>query len=302
MLERSQKDVWKLSPWLMISLLLGNFFLMAYDARTASQERLLRVWVQTLANFVQSPVTTVTSGISGSFVSIANLRSAQSENEVLRQRLQELEFELQSQAGLAEENSRLKELLAFRNRSDYKMVPAQVIGRDPSAWFDSVLINRGSLDGVKLNNPIVNNGGLVGRVTAVSPLTAQVSLITKNKSGLGGVIGELGTSSAIGVVTGVGKRGTLEMGYVPGTLPVSPGEAVFTTGQDGIFPPGLKIGIVADVKPGSTAEPHLILVEPAAKLYGIQEVAVILYNAPQRPAFERAVPNVLADEAKKPGN
>jgi rod shape-determining protein MreC len=58
---------------------------------------------------------------------------------------------------------------------------------------------------VKLNMPIVTNGGLVGRVTAVSPLTAQVSLITKDKSGLGAVIGALGTSNGLGVVSGTGN-------------------------------------------------------------------------------------------------
>lgn len=301
MLERSQKEVWRLSPWLMVALLLGNFFLMAYDARTASQERVIRVWIQAAANFIQSPLTTVSSGISDYFSSLASLRTAQSDNELLRQRIQELEFQIQSQMGLSEENSRLKELLALKNQASFKMVPAQVIGRDPSAWFDTVIINRGSLDGVKLNHPVVNNGGLVGRVTAVSPLTAQISLITKSKSGLGAVIGELGSSNAIGVVSGVGKRDSLEMGYVPGTVPVSVGETVFTTGQDGIYPTGLKVGTVIDVRTGTTGEPHEITIEPGAKLYGMQEVAVILYEAPQKPAFEKAVPNAVTEDKKRSG-
>src|SRR3954447_440176 len=91
MVERSQKEVWRLTPWLMIALLLGNFVLMAYDAKTTSQERVIRVWTQAIANFVQSPVTTVTSSVTGYFQSIVNLRSAQSENDKLKQRVQELE-------------------------------------------------------------------------------------------------------------------------------------------------------------------------------------------------------------------
>lgn len=299
MLERSQKEVWRLSPWLMVSLLLGNFFLMAYDAKTASQERVLRVWVQAAANFIQSPITTVSSGISGSFSSISNLRSAQTENEELRQRIQELEFELQSSAGLTDENARLKDLLALKGQSTFKIVPAQVIGRDPSAWFDTIIINRGSLDGVKLNHPVVSNGGVVGRVTAVSPLTAQISLVTKSKSGIGGVIGELGTSKAVGVVSGLGQRESLEMGYVPGSVPVAVGEIVFTTGQDGIYPAGMKVGTVTEVRTGSTGEPHAITIEPAAKLHGMQEVAVILYEPPQRPAFEKSVPNAVSEDGTK---
>lgn len=302
MLERSQKEVWRLSPWLTAFLLLGNFLLMAYDARTENQEPVLRVGVQAVANFVQSPVTSVSSGISGYFESLSSLRSAQSENEQLRERLQGLEFELQSQKGLADENARLRDLLALKNQSTFKMIPAQVIGRDPSAWFDSVIINRGSLDGVRLNNPIVNDGGLVGRVTAVSPLTAQITMITKGRSGLGGVIGEVGASSAIGVVTGAGDRERLQMGYVPGTVPVAIGETVYTTGQDGIFPPGLKIGTVAEIKPGSTGEAHEIRIEPSARLYGMQEVAVVLYEASKRPDFEKSVPNALGDDRKRSGS
>ena len=206
MVERSQKEVWRLTPWLMIALLLGNFVLMAYDAKTTSQERVIRVWTQAVANFVQSPVTSVTSSVTNYFQSISNLRTAQSENDVLKQRVQELEVEVQKKEELTKENERLKILLELKTESKYKILPAQIIGRDPSLWFDSAIINRGSLDGVKLNMPIVNNGGLIGRVIAVSPITAQINLVTKDKSGLGGVIGELATSNAIGVVSGTGKK------------------------------------------------------------------------------------------------
>ena len=164
MVERSQKEVWRLTPWLMIALLLGNFVLMAYDAKTTSQERVIRVWTQAVANFVQSPVTSVTSSVTNYFQSISNLRTAQSENDVLKQRVQELEVEVQKKEELTKENERLKTLLELKTESKYKILPAQIIGRDPSLWFDSAIINRGSLDGVKLNMPIVNNGGLIGRV------------------------------------------------------------------------------------------------------------------------------------------
>jgi rod shape-determining protein MreC len=299
MVERSQKEVWKLTPWLMIALLLGNFVLMAYDAKTSSQERVLRVWTQALANFVQSPVTTVTSSVTGYFQSIVNLRSAQSENDKLKQRVQQLEVEVQKNADLVHENERLRSMLNLKNESKYDPLTAQVIGRDPSQWFDSAIINRGSLDGVKLNMPIVNNGGLIGRVVAVSPITAQIWLITKDRSALGGVIGELGTSNALGVVTANGKRETLEVNYIPGTIEVQPGEMVYTTGQDGIYPPGLKIGEVVEVKPGSATVPQQIFVKPSAQLYSMQEVAVLLYEPPQKPEFEKTVPNAGKDEKKK---
>src|SRR3954468_15409070 len=101
MVERSQKEVWKLTPWLVLILLLGNFILMAFDAREiTSGQRYVRVWSQTAADFVQSPVTTVSSAVSKYFGSIANLRSAQDENSTLKQRVQELELELKGKEDL----------------------------------------------------------------------------------------------------------------------------------------------------------------------------------------------------------
>jgi rod shape-determining protein MreC len=293
MVERSQKEVWKITPWVMLLLLLGNFALMAFDAREAnSQQRVIRVWAQTSADFVQSPVTFVTSAVTNYFSSISSMRTAQSENDWLKQRVQELEVEVQNSKSLTFENERLKSLLELKSEMAYKFLPAQIIGRDTSAWFDTSIINRGSLDGVKLNMPIVTNGGLVGRVTAVSPLTAQVSLITKDKSGLGAVIGALGTSNALGVVSGSGKKEILEMGYVPGSIEVKTGESVYTTGQDGIYPPGLKLGEVAEVRAGSASEALKIFIQPSAKLSSMQEVAVLIYEPPPRPEFEKSLPNV----------
>jgi len=293
MAERSQKEVWRLAPWLMISLLLCNFILMAFDAKTASQERVVRIWAQVAADFVQSPVTTVSSSVNNYFRSISSLRTAQSENDLLKQRIQKLEIEVQQKEDLSSENGRLKSFLELKEQSPYKILAAQIIGRDPSVWFDTSIINRGSLDGVKLNMPIVTNGGLVGRVVAVSPLTAQIALITKDKSGLGAVVGELGNSNALGVVSGSGKKETLEMGYVPGSVEVQTGETVYTTGQDGIYPAGLKLGEIVEVRSGSATVPHQIFIKPSANLYAMQEVAVLLYEPPPRPEYDKSLPNAV---------
>lgn len=282
----------------MLFLLLCNFVLMAFDARRAdSQQRVIRVWTQTVADFVQSPVTFVSSAATNYFSSISNLRSAQSENDILKQKIQELEVEVQNSKSLAAENERLKALLQLKDEGTYKILGAQIIGRDTSAWFDSSIINRGSLDGVKLNMPVVTDGGLVGRVTAVSPLTAQVTLITKDKAGLGAVVGALGTSNALGVVSGTGKKEILEMGYVPGSIEVKVGETVYTTGQDGIYPANLKLGEVVEVRAGSATVAQQIFIQPSAKLSSMQEVAVLLYEPPVRPEFEKSLPN-----ATKRGN
>jgi len=297
MVERSQKEVWRITPWLMIALLLVNFILMAFDAREiTSGQRVIRAWTQTAADFVQSPVTTITSSIANYFVSISNLRNAQDENGQLRQRVQELEVEVKQKTDLASENTRLRSLLDLKEQSKYRVLPARIIGRDPSVWFDSSIVNRGSLDGVQLNMPVVTDGGLVGRVTAVSPLTAQVDLITRDKSGVGAVIGEIGESSALGVIAGTSKKDLLEMKYVSGNVTVEVGQTIFTTGQDGIFPAGLKIGEIISVVTGSATTPHQIQVRPAGRLDSMQEVGILLYEPAPREAFDQRLPNAVKNK------
>lgn len=285
-----------MTPWLVIILLLGNFVLMAFDAREiTSGQRIIRVWSQAVADFVQSPVTSLSSGVTNYFGSISNLRSAQSENDILKQHVQELELEIKGKEDLTAENDRLRSLLNLKENSKYKILTARIIGRDPSVWFDSSIINRGSLDGVKLNMPVVTDGGLVGRVTAVSPLTAQFDLITRDKSGVGGVVGEIGSSSVLGVVAGTSKRDLVEMKYVSGSADVQPGQVVYTTGQDGIYPAGLKIGEIVEVKSGSATVPHQIFIRPSAGINSMKEVGVLLYEPLAKVEFDQKLPNAVKD-------
>lgn len=281
MVERSQKEIWRISPWLAVSLLIANFILMAWDARTESNQSLLRVWVQSVASFVQSPVAFVITKVGEYLDSYLRLRSAVSENERLKQRIHELEMQLQENEILVSENEKLKRLLELKESSKYQIRMANVIARDPSKWFGTLIIDRGSSDGIKVNMPVIASGGVVGRVTAVTLLTSQVMLLTDEKSGAGAVIGELAKTGALGVVKGTGKRELLEMRYVSGLVDVNVGDSVYTSGQDGIYPHGLKIGEVIEITKGSATTPHVIFVKPTADISSIKEVAVLFYEPPQ---------------------
>lgn len=284
----------------MIALLLGNFVLMAWSAKTGTEgESVLRVWALALADFVQSPVTTVSSGMKNYFQSFANIRNAASENDELKQKIQQLEVEVQSKQDLSIENDRLRTLLNLKDETKYQILTAKIIGRDPSLWFNDAVINQGSYNGVKLNMPVVANGGLVGRVTAVSPLTAQITLITDERFGAGAVVGEIGASSALGVVTGKDDQELLVMRYVPGSVDVQVGQSVFTTGQDGIYPGGIKLGEIVEVTGGSATTAKTIYIKPSAQLNAMQEVAVLLYEPPPRPKFDQSLPNAVKDDKSK---
>ena len=295
---RTQREIRQRAPiWLGI-LLLTNLVIMAVDARdSVTRQRLLRVWVQALASPAQS-ISSGASGASSNLVSqIINFRQSAVENDRLKQELSQAKLELQNAHQTWEENQRLKGLLNLKEHTGYDHVAARVIARDSSVWFNTITINRGSASGIALNMPVVTGGGIVGRVIAVSPWTAQVMMVTDEKAAAGAIVGQLGGSGALGSVRGLGENGLIEMRYVSGLQKVEVGDYILTTGQDGIYPPGLNVGEVVQVKPGTATQPHQILIKPGAKLDQLEDVAVLLYYPPPRPAPEQTLPNV--DKTRK---
>lgn len=295
---RTQKEIRQRAPVWMLGLLVLNFALMTWSARDqVTKQSLLRVWAQAAVSPVQRATTGVGSASIGFIQNITNLRRAQAENEQLRERLAAMESQLRDTQATRDENDRLKSLLDLKQDSTYGIVPARVIARDPSVWFNTVIINRGTSSGVELNMPVATRDGIIGRVVAVSPVTSQIMLLTDERAAAGAVVGQLGASNALGSVRGYGKNGLLEMRYVSGLETVNVGDYVVTTGQDGIYPPGLNVGSVVEVQQGSATTPHTIRVKPSARLDSLSEVAVLQYRPPQRTAPDKALPNV--DKGKK---
>lgn len=292
-IQRTQKEIRQRAPVWLIGLLFLNLGLMSFEARDqVTKQRIVRVWTHALVGWFQRPVTSAGGASLGFFQRLGNSWVASGENERLKRRLAELEGELREIQMARDENERLKGLLSLKQESKYGVVPASVIARDPSGWFSSVLINRGTSSGVQLNMPVVTPDGIVGRVVGVSPWTAQVMVLTDEKAAAGAVVGQLGASGAIGVVLGTGKSGMLKMDYVSGLEQVNVGDGVVTTGQDGIYPPGLSVGSVVEKRSGSATMEHEIGVKPSARLDSLKEVAVLQYQPSPRTLPKDALPNV----------
>ncbi len=297
---RTQREIRQRAPIWLVALLFANIVIMAVDARDSDgRQKVLRIWTQTFASPLQSASSKATGATSGFFRQIFNFQSIAAENETLKQKLAEIEQELHSARQQAAENDRLKGLLNLKEQSQYQIVPARVIARDPSVWFNTITINRGTSSGVTVNMPVVSATGIVGRVVTVSRWASQVMLLTDEKAGAGAVVGQLGQSGALGSVRGRPDLGLIEMRFVSGLEKVEVGDFVMTTGQDGIYPPGLNVGEVVDVKNGTATQAHQILIRPGARLDQLEEVAVLLYQPPQRTVVESALPNASADKPKK---
>ena len=295
---RTQREIRQRAPIWLVTLLFANLVIMAFDARdSTSKQRMLRVWSQMLFSPIQSISSRAAGSGSGFVQRIINFNSTANENERLRQKLNEVELQLQNAQGAAAENEQLRGLLDLKEKTGYDQVTARVIARDSSLWFNTVIIDRGTSSGIELNMPVVTGGGIVGRTVAVSPWTSQVMLMTDEKAAAGAVIGQLSESGAMGSIRGKGESGLIEMRYVSGLQKVAVGDHVSTTGQDGIYPAGLNVGEVVDVKHGTATQPHQILIRPGARMDQLEVVAVLLYHPPQRPAPDQTLPNI--DKTKK---
>jgi rod shape-determining protein MreC len=290
---RTQREIRQRAPWWFFGLLALNFALMTYDARDEStKQRKIRTVAQSIAYPVQRGASAVGNFIGGLFGGVGDLRRASTENEKLRAQVEQMQTELRDTRQKASEAERLEKLLKLAEQTNYKTVAAQVIARDPSMWFDSVSIDKGRWAGVEINMPVVTADGIVGRVVSTGPLSAQVMLITDEKSGAGAVVGQLGASNSIGSIKGMGENGLLDMRYVSGLEKVQMGDTVYTTGQDGIYPPGLSVGQVVELHPGSATQPHVIHIRPSAGLDRLKEVMVLEYRPNKPTQLDQSLPNV----------
>jgi len=297
---RTQREIRQRAPWWLFGLLLLNFALMTYDARDDStKQRKIRSIASSIIYPIQQGASSAGNWIGGLFGNFGELRRASTENQELHRQVDQMQAELRDTRERAAEAERLEKLFKLNEKSTYQSVVARVIARDPSMWFDSVTIDKGRLAGVEVNMPVVTAGGIVGRVVSTSPWSAQVMLVTDEKSGAGAIVGQLGQSNALGSVKGMGENGLLEMRYVSGTEKVQVGDSVTTTGQDAIYPQGYNVGEVVEVKPGSAIQAQIIHIRPGAGLERLKEVAVLIYHPPQRTESDQALPNVEKKTVKQ---
>jgi rod shape-determining protein MreC len=210
---------------------------------------------------------------------IDNTLHAKSQRDQLLKQVDKLHRELI--ANQAEKRT-YHELLSMYNLdnqlgvNDYHPVTATVVGKSPNIWYATVVIDQGESAGVRVNDPVINGEGLVGKVAQVASDGAQVSLITDSTMG---VSARLGTTNATGIVQPkVGEPNDLLLQYLPANTQANPGDYVVTSGtvsspDDSLYPPGILIGQVTSVNEESAYKS--VNVRPAANLHDLDVVQVL---------------------------
>ena len=233
-----------------------------------------------LAATVMTPFDYVFSGLAkvlrhgGDFT--RDVATVFQENQALRtenQELRQVVFQLTEKAA---ENERLQAMLDFRGKSvTFQMKAATVIGRDPGTFSYSIMINRGTQDGLRVNMPVVSTQGLVGHVMETFGGTAKVRLLLDSGSSASAMI-QRPQSRAVGVVEGnPAQLASLRMKNLTRDGDVIKGDKIMTSGLGGIYPKGLLIGEVMDVLDDDSGLMKHALIRPAVDFTRLEEVFVI---------------------------
>lgn len=185
------------------------------------------------------------------------------ENEGLRAEALLTKRKLQKLAALTEQNVRLRELLNSSELVDERVLVAELIGVDPNAFTQRILINKGERDGVFLGQPVLDATGLMGQVVEVLPFSARVLLITDASHSLPVQINRNGLRA---IASGTGNSEWLELRYVGDTADVRVNDIVVSSGLGQRFPAGYPVGRVAAVNRDSSQPFADVRVEPTAQL------------------------------------
>lgn len=198
------------------------------------------------------------------------------ENKQLRQENHELRALNQTLRDLEAENNRLRLALGYLERSPMRLLPARIIARDASTWWNTVMINRGFEHGVESDQTVLTDGGLVGKTTTVGKDTSIVILITDENCKVAASIEgtrEKGILSGLRIKTS--EAGECQLNFLSKHAAVEPGMKVYTAGvSGGVFPSGIYIG---DVKSFRQRElDGQAVVAPAVDLSSIEDVFIVM--------------------------
>lgn len=248
-----------------------SVFLMVLDARFRYAEPLrtaLSVAAYPIQQAALAPVAAITN-LKEFFSTQAKLRQ---ENAELREERLKAAKDLLTLDALKSENERLRSLLEARQRVEAESVLAEIVytGRDP--FTRKVIVDKGDAQGVKLGQAVIDADGVVGQVTRVYPLLAEVTLLTQKDHAIPVQVVRNGIR---GVAYGSGDGATLDLRHMPANAEVQEGDRLVTSGLDSIYPPGLPVATVTKVERSSGFAFARIALAPAAGIERHRQLLVL---------------------------
>ena len=216
-------------------------------------------------------VSSIDQGISAMWQQYVSLQHVADENRRLRQEMDWLRGENNQLREAAAATQRLTSLLQFKEQALPAMVAAQVIGRDSSNRYKSVILNKGESDGIEKDMGVITPAGVVGRVVKTTGATSVVLLLTDPNNAIAGLIQRTRDE---GIVEGI-PQGRAKLKYIPMLSAVKEGDRVVTSGLVGGFPRGLAIGTITTIEREEGALFQTAELIPEVELNRVEEVLVI---------------------------
>ncbi|HEX2254798.1 MAG TPA: rod shape-determining protein MreC [Thermoanaerobaculia bacterium] len=260
--------------WVLFAVLVSLLLLLSFEAPSGG---LGDNWIEGTMLRVVAPVAHSVAALSGSARgaadSIATHDDLVKENRALRREVERLELDLLRMSHLEGELERLGTALDYSRAASGRLQVADIVYADHSSWLRSLILYTGDQQ-VEINQPVVSDRGLVGRVIEVVPGYAKVQLVTDRSAGVGAMIQR---TRRQGLVRS-GPDG-LTVDFVPQQADVQPGDRVVTSGIDGIYPRGLPLGRIASVDKSGGSLFLDIRVEPAVD-FGFLDQVYLLSRRP----------------------
>ena len=287
MSNRVRRD--KNSPkkiWALIFVLVSIFCLIFFAARGRVQMPVSSQGVSLVLSPFQSAVSWLGNELRQGTAFIWEMATVYEQNEMLRNEVTQLREQNLTASEYAAENERLRALLGYKQSAlQFDLVAARVIGRESATWSSMIVINRGLNEGVQKDMPVVTEKGLVGRVTEAGPNSSKVQLILDPRTSVGTLV-QRPESRVAGIVEGDLDNPTMpRMVNIPKTADVVEGDVIVTSGFGGIYPKGLVVGLVSELKNDTGGLLKVALLEPAVDFQRLEDVMVITASreAPPEP-------------------
>ena len=194
----------------------------------------------------------------------------------LQRENQQLKVQNLQAGAIAQENDRLRSLIGWQRQQPWKLKLARVVLRDPANWWRTVQIDLGKRDGLAENLPVLTADGLVGRISSVGYTRSQVVLIGDPACRVSARV--LNPAHDMGVINPGGPldASLVNLAYLPGTATLKSGQPVVTSGEGGVFPAGIPVGVIMDARPAEFGLYTEARVKLAANLGGLEQVWVVL--------------------------
>ncbi|MCB2204326.1 rod shape-determining protein MreC [bacterium] len=259
--------------YIVLTVLAGlSLFLIAHS-ESAPVQVLRSLSIITFASLQES-----TNWAAGFFSSVQDAEKLRDVNVSLMEEVMQLRQ-------LSQENLELRRKIGFRERSSYALIPSEIVGKSLSLGQHMLTLDAGSDDSVRVNMPVINENGLVGKIIATSPnySIAQLALHRDFRA-----TAKIKRSRIDGIIAW--EQGEdLVLQHVQKTADVLPGDTVVTSEYSNIFPREIMIGIVRVIEPGDGDQMHIV-VEPRVHYAALERVFIVRYRSdPERQRLEQAM-------------